>query len=177
MVKTLLVLASVLMLTGCRGTPATQAVRTPTAGPEGQYLIVRQGPGAAPTRMTQYKAVEVAEFENELPGAIKANVVQAVRRETVSLLLQSKNLNSVVAVKSFSRGGMPTPTLVITGRLVDIASDKVPGQKLLGTGNQLIARVKLCDKMTGEVLVEAKHLPAVAADALEHAVAVQQAMV
>jgi len=162
MLRKLAVLSSVLMLTGCRGTPATQAVRPATqavrpatVGPEGQYLILRQSPGAAPIWMSPYKAVEVAEFENELPGAIKVNVAQAVRRETVALLLQSKNLMSVVPVEGFRRGGTPTPTLVITGRLLDITSDKIPGEKLLGTGNQLIARVKLCDKTTGEVLVDA----------------------
>lgn len=45
--------------------------------------------------------------------------------------------------------------MVITGRLLDITSDKIPGQKVVMGGNHLIARVQIADKATGKVLAEA----------------------
>ena len=150
-----------LMLTGCF-TAAKQVFYT-AVGPQGQYLLLK--PAAATGQMNRYKAVEVVDFVNDIPSAIKVNVARAVQREIVKRLTdadakrveegKARYLTSVKGVLSFRRGPAATPTMVITGRLLDITSDKIPGQKVVMGGNHLIARVQIADKATGKVLAEA----------------------
>ena len=71
-----------LMLTGCF-TAAKQVFYT-AVGPQGQYLLLK--PAAATGQMNRYKAVEVVDFVNDIPSAIKVNVARAVQREIVKRL-------------------------------------------------------------------------------------------
>jgi hypothetical protein len=154
------VLLCLLMLTGCF-TAAKQAYYT-AVGPQGQYLMLEQHATAA--EMARYQGVEVGDFVNEIPSAIKVNVAKAVQRETVRRLIEMdakrmeegklRRLTSVRAVDRFQQGSPPVPTLFITGRLLDITSDKIPGQKIVMGGNHLIARAQVIDKATGKVLAD-----------------------
>ena len=152
MVRKLIAVGLLLMLTGCLGTIAVQTVHT-VVGPVGQYHVIRQN--ASKSMLAKYRAVEVVKFENTMPVAIPDTVVAAVQTGIVAELRDYRDVTSVTAVDRYYKSVSLRPTMVMTGKLIDITSDKIPGQKLIGDANHLIARIKLLDKGTGSVLLEA----------------------
>lgn len=152
MARKLALVGLVLMLPGCVGTLASQTFHT-VAGPLGRYDIIDQR--AEKAQMARYKNVEIVMFENTIPTMLKENVVETVQMSTVAILSRSGNLSSVIPVASYHKSAVSTPTLVITGTLIDVTKDSLPGQRVISNANHLIARVKLIDKGSGTVLVEA----------------------
>jgi len=144
--KALVVVAIMGFVLGCT-TAAKQAVYTAT-GPQGSCLLVKR---VGADVLGKYKTLEIAKFENELPGIIDTVLVNMVRDNAVAEMAGSQYFASVKGVAEFKKGG-PGGILVLRGRLTDMTSDKIPGQKLISGGNHLIARVELLDKATGKVL-------------------------
>ncbi|HUW56178.1 MAG TPA: hypothetical protein VMZ92_06050 [Planctomycetota bacterium] len=152
MVKKTALVGLVLMSAGCWGTLATQAFHT-VAGPMGRYEIISQS--AEKAQMARYKTIEVAPFENTMPTLIKEGVAEAVQSEIVAIISRSGKVISVTPVETYQKTAAPAPTLVVTGALVDITKDTLPGERLVSNANHLIVRVKLLDKGSGRVLVDA----------------------
>lgn len=145
-------LMALMALTGSvTGCLAKQAVFT-VAGPQGDYALNAQGADAS--QLQTYRAVEVARFENEIPGRIDEALVQAVQADIVKELKKCAFLSTVTPVASMRQRPVDTPTIVVTGRLLDATSDRFPGEKLIFGGNYLIARVRMLDKETGRMLVD-----------------------
>ena len=144
-------LAAIIALAVCVGctTVAKQAYYT-AKGPQGSYLIVAVKPGA----VERYRALEIARFGNELPAVVGQFLVDSVQENAARQMQESRYLDSVTAVPQFTQGKAEKPTLVLRGTILDIVSDKVPGQRLLDS-NYLLAAVELVDKQTGEVIVKA----------------------
>ena len=152
MVRKLIAVGLLLMLAGCWGTLLSQGFHT-VAGPMGRYDIISQQ--AEQAQMARYRVVEVAKFENSAPTIIKGDLVDAVQLEIVAILSRSGKLDGVVPIPSYQKGNAPAPVMVVTGTLLDITKDTLPGERVLSNANHLIARVKLLDKGSGRVLVEA----------------------
>ncbi|KPJ54378.1 MAG: hypothetical protein AMS16_04830 [Planctomycetes bacterium DG_58] len=156
MVRKVIAVGLVLMLAGCLGTVAVQTVHT-VVGPMGQFQVIRQY--ASKSELAKYRAIEVVKFKNTMPVAIPDTVVAAVQTGIVAELRDYKGVTlervQVTAVDSYYRSVTLTPTMVMTGTLLDITSDEIPAEKLIGGANHLIARIQLLDKGTGAVLLEA----------------------
>jgi len=147
--KLLAIVALVAVIVGC-STAVKQVYYTAT-GPQGSYLLVS---AESPSALSKYKVLEVAKFENALPGVIEPVLVSLVQRKTVEEMSESGYFQSVVSVPAFKKAVAKAPTLVLRGKLVDIVSDKIPGQKLISGGNYIVAAVEVVDKSTGAVLVK-----------------------
>ncbi|MEW6356600.1 MAG: hypothetical protein AB1696_09755 [Planctomycetota bacterium] len=148
--RKLLLAGLVALCVGCT-TAAKQALYT-AAGPQGAYLVIEAG---SESPLAAYDQAEVALFANDLPGIIDNSLVLAVQSEIVTVLSEKAIFLEVKAVPSYQQGKTDSPTVVIRGHLVDITSDKIPGQKLIGGGNHLIAVVEMVDKSSGKVLAKA----------------------
>ena len=151
--KKALVLMLVLVLPGCL-TAAKQTYYGVT-GPQGEWLLLKE---AGPAAMMKYRALDVATFANDLPGIIPPEVVNAVTddivKEVTKLDAEGGRPVAASAVGSFTRGAARVPTLVLTGTLLDITGESIPGMKIISGETHLIARFQLRDKATGEVLAE-----------------------
>ena len=145
-------LAAIIVLAVCAGcvTAVKQAYYTAT-GPQGSYLIISVKSGSD---LERYKTIEVVHFGNNIPSFVGQFLVDAVQEHITQDLMTSRYFAKVTAVPEFAKGATETPTLVIRGTILDVTSDKVPGQKLLDS-NYLLASVDLVDKATGEVIVQA----------------------
>jgi hypothetical protein len=130
-------------------TAAKQAYYT-AAGPQGSYLLIAATNTEA---LSRYKALEVARFANEVPGAVGQALVTGVQDYAVKEMEKSKYFESVRAVQEFAKGTPKTPTLVLRGVILDITSDRIPGQKLLDA-NYLVAVAEVVDKETGSVVAK-----------------------
>jgi len=148
--KKVLLAGVVALCVGCT-TAAKQAYYT-AKGPQGNCLLVRSD-GMDPLR--KYNSMEVVRFQNDLPGIIENSLVSTVQSDIVRELKEKGLFLEVTAVPAFQKGATQTPTAVLRGRLVDITSDKIPGQKLIGGGNHLIAQVEVVDKASGKVIAVA----------------------
>ena len=80
-------------------------------------------------------------------------LADAVQTETVKRLKQEGFFTEVTAVNS-SGSASSGDALLITGRLLDVTTDKIPGQKLVTSGTQLIARVQIKD-LSGKAVITA----------------------
>jgi len=149
-VRKLFLVGLIAMCVGC-ATAAKQALYTAT-GPQGTCLVIMTESEAP---LAKYDQAEVALFTSDLPGIIDSSLVCAVQVDMVSLLKESSTFMEIKAVPTYQQGAVAQPTVVIRGHIIDITSDKIPGQKLIGGGNHLIAAVELVDKSTGKVLAKA----------------------
>lgn len=156
-----LCLGLVVLCVGCT-TAAKQAYYTAT-GPQGGCLVV-SSEGGAP--LAAYNSIEVARFGNDLPGIIDDSLISTVQTSIVSELKEKGLFLEAKGVPSFQQGKAAQPTAVIRGRLIDIVTDRIPGQKLIGGGDHLIAAVEIVDKESGKVLAKA-NLRGVVKSALE----------
>ena len=145
-------LAAIITLAVCVGctTVAKQAYYTAT-GPQGSYLIISLKSGAD---LERYRALQVAHFGNNIPSAVGQFLVDSVQQHIAQDLMTSRYFEKVTAVPDFAKGATEKSTLVLRGTILDVTSDKVPGQKLLDS-NYLLATVDLVDKATGEILAQA----------------------
>jgi len=135
-------LVTAALLGGC-AVAAKQAVYTIT-GPRGNYLVEEAEP---PEAFASYQVLWVEGFENTLPRHISGSLVRACRAEVVAELREAGYFRRVLAGK----GEEPGPALILRGRLLDIKSDRIPGQRIVGGANHLIAHIELVDAETGEV--------------------------
>lgn len=145
------VVLAVGVCVGCTSMAVKQVVYTAT-GPEGGFLLVAS---ESDKPLANYDTMEVARFDNDLPGTIDDSMIADVQNEIVFELREKNVFSEVKGVPAFQQGKTASPTVVMRGRLVDITSDRIPGQKLIGGGNHLIAVVELVDKSTGKVLAKA----------------------
>ena len=134
---------------GCYATAAKEAAYV-AMGPQGAYVLI-ESPG--PGELAKYTKVEVAPFENTLPMHISKALADAVQTETVKRLKEEGFFAQVEAVNSCGRASSGD-ALLITGCLLDVTTDKIPGQKLVTSGTHLIARVRIKDS-TGKGVITA----------------------
>ena len=132
---------------GCYATAAKEGAQV-VMGPQGAFVLI-ESPG--PAELAKYTTVEVAPFENTLPMHISKILADAVQTETVKQLEEKGFFTNVNAVGS-SRRASSSEALLITGRLLDVTTDKIPGQKLVTSGTHLIARVHIKDSAGKDVI-------------------------
>lgn len=137
------VLAALVVASGC-ATAAKQAIST-IRGPQGNFLLEEARP---PSAFAAYRVVVVEPFQNRIPRHISASLVRASQAKTVEELTEAGYFDKVLGGEGESAAG----TLVIRGKLLDIKSDSIPGQRLISGANHLIAHVQLVDGASGEVL-------------------------
>ena len=125
---------------GCYATAAKQAALI-AMGPQGDYVLIES---PEPAALAKYTQIEVAPFENTLPMHISKILADAVQTETVKRLKEEGFFAQVESVNNSARASSGD-ALLITGRLLDVTTDKVPGQKLVTSGTHLIARVQIKD--------------------------------
>jgi len=113
---------------GCYATAAKQAALI-AMGPQGDFVLI-QSP--EPPALAKYTRIEVAPFENTLPMHISKALADAVQTETVKRLDEEGFFAQVESVNAAARASSGE-ALLITGRLLDVTTDKVPGQKLVKT--------------------------------------------
>lgn len=136
---------SVVVLSACGCTTAAKQAVYTIRGPEGDFLVEDSRP---PGDFASYSSVVVEPFENDLPHNISSYLVAACQQETVSKLAKAGYFQSV----SEAIVEKPAHALLIRGKLLDITSDRVPGQRVISGGNHLIAHVQLVDAGTGDVM-------------------------
>ena len=134
---------------GCT-TVAKQAYYTAT-GPQGSVLMIMM---SSPGEFARFKSLEIARFNNDIPASVGQFLVTTVQDEAVKEMQKSRYFESVTAVPDFVKGKAAAPTLVLRGTILDVTSDKIPGQRLLDS-NYLLAVVEVLDKETGKVLAKA----------------------
>ena len=137
-----------LLLGGC--TTVVKQTYYTVAGPQGSYLLIDS---PEPAELARYTKIEVAPFESLIPEAIDEALVNACQARIVSRLQTDGFFEEVKEVPALTKGG-GTDVLVITGKLVDITSDKFPGEKIIGGGNHLIAMLDIKDK-SGRTIIKA----------------------
>ena len=136
---------SVVVLSACGCTTAAKQAVYAIRGPEGDFLVENS---RAPADFASYSSVLVEPFENGLPRNISSDLVAACQQETVSTLAEGGYFQSV----GKATAERPARALLIRGKLLDIKSDRVPGQRVISGGNHLIAHVQLVDAGSGEVM-------------------------
>jgi hypothetical protein len=150
MKRTLALLLTLTFCCGCGTTAIRQAIYT-AKGPQGSFLVI----SANVAGLSRYRALEIAHFANNLPDSVPNYLVDAVQDNAVSEMSRSGYFGSVKAVPTIAEGKSDVPTLVLRGIIIDITSDRIPGEKLISSGNHLIAVVEVVDKQTGAVLAKA----------------------
>jgi hypothetical protein len=150
MKRLLTLLLATAFCSGCGTTAIRQAIYT-AKGPQGSFLVI----SARVHDLPRYRALEVARFANNLPDSVPNYLVDAVQDDAVNEMAQSGYFESVKAVPALAEGKTGVPTLVLRGIIIDITSDRIPGEKLISSGNHLIAVVEVVDKQTGAVLAKA----------------------
>ena len=139
-----LVAVLVLLALGSGCTTAIKQVYYTASGPQGSFLVEET---EAESAFASYTVAEVQLFNNALPSHIDSELVAMCQAETIEELDEAGLFDSVVSAKETSSGA-----LLIRGRLLDYKSGKIPGQRVIGGGDHLIAHVELVDGSSGKVL-------------------------
>ena len=141
---------AVMFAAGC--TTAVKQVVYAVRGPQGETLVIEAEPREV---FEKYQKVEVTSFENKIPEVIPETVTARVQSETVTEIGKKGIFTSGASAVEKEVGEATEPTLVVSGKLLDISTDEVPGQKIIGSPNHLIAQVEVKDRSSGKVLARA----------------------
>ncbi|MFH0962618.1 MAG: hypothetical protein V2A58_01255, partial [Planctomycetota bacterium] len=139
-----------LALAGCgRGSPTNYGLKTPARS--GRLLEVKR-----PARdLGTYEALEIADFENALPGIIPPDLPGNLSGE-LALRAQLGGRFTAVRQVAPAQALTPTtdkPTLLLTGRLIDVDTAKSnPETKRRAPLDFLTAEIAITDTSTGQVL-------------------------
>ena len=132
-----------VVASGC--TTAVKQVYYGVRGPQGYFLLEQAEPSST---FEPYQTLVVERFENALPKNITPSLVNKVLDKTVEELTEAELFGRVER----AAGEPPAGALVIRGKLLDVKSDTIPGQRVISGANHVIAHVWAVDGDSGKVL-------------------------